>query len=74
MLKFCRNKLRLLFGFILDGYLTMNEDVSTIASTCCLELSYLASICRFMRNTATVHLYLLFGSTDDVMYTVCNVY
>ena len=67
------------FGFTLDCHLTMNAHVSNIAWTCYLELHRLASIRRFLTNTATAELVsasilsridycnsLLFGSTHDV--------
>ena len=66
-------------GFTLDSHLTMNSHVSNIAWTCYFELRHLASICRFLTNTATATLVsafvlsridycnsLLFGSTHDV--------
>ena len=40
-------------GFTLDKYLTMNSHVSNFARSCYFELRRLASICRFMTNTAT---------------------
>ena len=64
-------------GFTLDCHLTMNAHVSNIAKTCYFELRRLASIHRFLTNTATLvsaivlskNDYcssLLFGSTHDV--------
>ena len=66
-------------GFTLDCHLTMNAHVSNIARTCYFELRRLASIRRFLTNTATatpVSAFvlsridycnsLLFGSTHDV--------
>ena len=66
-------------GFTLDCHLTMNAHVSNIARTCYFELHRLASICRFLTNTATATFVsafvlsridycnsLLFGSTHDV--------
>ena len=66
-------------GFTLDCHLTMNAHASNIARTCYFELRRLASIRRFLTNTATVTLVsafvlsridycnsLLFGSTHDV--------
>ena len=67
-------------GFILDGNITMNAHFSTIAGTCYFELCRLASVNKFLTNTATVTLNisafvlstidynnpLLFGSTHDV--------
>ena len=66
-------------GFTLDCHLTMNAHVSNIARTCYFELRRLASIRRFLTNTATATLVsafvlsridycnsLLFGSTHDV--------
>ena len=66
-------------GFTLDCHLTMNSNVSNIARTCYFQLRRLASICRFLTNTATATLAsdfvlsridccnsLLFGSTHDV--------
>ena len=66
-------------GFTLDRHLTMNAHVSNIARTCYFELRRLASIRRFLTNTATATLVsafvlsridycssLLFGSTHDV--------
>ena len=66
-------------AFTLDCHLTMNAHVSNIARTCYFELRRLASIQRFMTNTATATLVcafvlsridycnsLLFGSTHDV--------
>ena len=63
----------------LDCPLTMNAHVSNIARTCYFELRRLASIRRFLTNTATASLVsafvlsriyycnsLLFGSTHDV--------
>ena len=68
-------------GLTLDCHLTMNAHVSNIARTCYFELRRLASICRFLTNTATATLVsafalsridncnsLLFGSTHDVTY------
>ena len=65
--------------FTLDCHLTMNAHVSNIARTCYFELHRLASICRFLKSTATATLVsafvlsridycnsLLFGSTHDV--------
>ena len=40
-------------GFILDCHLTMNAHVSNIARICYFELRRLASIRRFLTNTAT---------------------
>ena len=67
------------FGLTLDCHLTMNTHVSNIARTCYFELRHLASIRRFLTNTATAtlvssfvlsridyHNSLLFGSTHDV--------
>ena len=66
-------------GFKLDCHLMTNEHVSIIAQTCYFELYHLASIHRFLANTATATLVsafvlsaidywnsLLFGSTHDV--------
>ena len=66
-------------GLTLDCHLTMNAHVSNIARTCYFELRRLASIRRFLTNTATATLVsafvlsridyrnsLLFGSTHDV--------
>ena len=66
-------------GITLDCHLTMNAHVSNIARTCYFELCCLASIRRFLTNTATATLVsafvlsridycnsLLFGSTHDV--------
>ena len=66
-------------GFTLDSHLTMNARVSNIARTCYFELRRLASICRFLKSTATATRVsafvlsridycssLLFGSTHDV--------
>ena len=66
-------------GYALDCHLTMNANVSNIARTCHFELRRLASIRRFLTNTATATLVsafvlsridycssLLFGSTHDV--------
>ena len=66
-------------GLTLDCHLTMNAHVSNIARTCYFELHSLASIRRFLTNTATATLVsafvlsridycnsLLFGSTHDV--------
>ena len=64
-------------GLTLDCHLTMNAHVSNIVQTCYLELHRLASIRRFLTNTATlVSAFvlsridycnsLLFGSTHDV--------
>ena len=66
-------------GFTLDCHLTMNTHVSNIAQTCYFELRHLASIRRFLTNTATATLVsafvlsridycnsLLFGSSHDV--------
>ena len=63
-------------GFSFDCHLTMNAHVSKLARTCYIELCRLASICRFLTNTATATLVsafvlsgidycnsLLFGST-----------
>ena len=65
--------------FALDCHLTMNAHVSNIARTCYFELRRLASIRRFLTNTATATLVsafalsridycnsLLFGSAHDV--------
>ena len=65
--------------FTLDCHLTLNAHVSNIARTCHFELSRLASIRRFLTNTATATLVYafvlsriyycnsqLFGSTHDV--------
>ena len=65
--------------FTLDCHLTMNAHVSNIARTCNFELRHLASIRRFLTNTATATLVsafvlsridycssLLFGSTHVV--------
>ena len=67
------------FGSTLDCHLTMNAHVSNIAQTCYFELRRLASIRRFLTNTAIATLVsafvlsridyrnsLLFGSTHDV--------
>ena len=67
------------WGFALDCHLTMNAHVSNIAQTCYFELHRLASIRRFLTNTATATLVsafvlsridycnsLLFGSTHYV--------
>ena len=43
-------------GFTLDCHLTMNAHVSNIAWTCYFELGRLASIRRFLTNTATATL------------------
>ena len=43
-------------GFTLDCHLTMNAHVSNIARTFYFELRRLASIRRFLRNTATATL------------------
>ena len=66
-------------GFTLDCHFTMNAHVTNIARTCYFELRRLASICRFLTNTATAtHVSafvlsridycnsLLYGSTHDV--------
>ena len=68
-------------GLALDCHLTMNAHVSNIARTCFFELRRLASIRRFLTNTATATAILvsafvlsridysnslLFGSTHDV--------
>ena len=66
-------------GFTLDCHLTMNAHVSNIARTCYFELRRLASIRRFLANTASATLVsafdlsridycnsLLLGSTHDV--------
>ena len=66
-------------GFTLDCHLTMNAHASNIARTYYFELRRLASICRFLKSTATATLAsafvlsrvdycnsLLFGSTHDV--------
>ena len=66
-------------GFTLDCHLTMNAHVSNIFRTCYFELHYLASIRRFLTNTATATVVsafvlsridycnsLLFGSSHDV--------
>ena len=66
-------------GFTLDCHLTMNAHVSNIARKCYFELRHLASIRRFLTNTATATLVsafvlsridycnlLLFGSTHGV--------
>ena len=66
-------------GFMLHCHLTMNEHVSIIARTCYFDLRLLASVRRFITNTATATLVsafvlsridycssLLFGSTHDV--------
>ena len=66
-------------GFTLDCHLTMNAHISNIARTCYFELRRLASIRRFLTNTATATLVsafvlsridycnsLLLGSTHDV--------
>ena len=65
--------------FTLDCHLTMNEHDSIIAQTSYFKLRHLASIRRFLTNTATAKLVsafvlsridycnsLLFGSTHDV--------
>ena len=67
-------------GFTLECHLTMNEDVSSIARTRYFELRRLASISRFLTNTATatpvyafalsrIHYFtsLLCGSTHGVI-------
>ena len=41
-------------GFTLHCHLTINEQDSTIARTCYIELRHLASIRRFMTSTATL--------------------
>ena len=43
-------------GSTLDCHLPMNEHDSSIAWTCCLELRRLASVRRFLTNTATATL------------------
>ena len=66
-------------GFTLDCHLTMNAHVSNVALICYFKLRRLASIRRFLTNTATATLAsafvlsridycnsLLFGSTHDV--------
>ena len=66
-------------GFTLDCHLNINAHVTNIAQTCYFELHRLASIRRFLTNTATATLVsafvlsridycnsLLFGSTHDV--------
>ena len=66
-------------GITLDCHLTMNEYVFIIARTCYFSLCLLASICRFLTDTASATLvsafalsridYInsqLFGSTNDV--------
>ena len=66
-------------GITLSCHLAMNAHVTNIVRTCYIELRRLASICRFVTNTATAaHLSafalsridycnsLLFGSTHDV--------
>ena len=78
MLKFPSNIVKNL-GFTLDCHLTMNAHVTNIARTCYFELRRLASICRFLKSTATATLVsafvlsridycnsLLFGTTHDV--------
>ena len=68
-------------GFTLEGHLTMNENVFTIARTCYFELRRLASIHILLTTIATATLVsasvlsridycnsLLFGSTRDVTY------
>ena len=45
-------------GHTLDCHLIMNEHVSIIAQTCYFEQSRLASIHKFMANTATTTMYL----------------
>ena len=68
-------------GFTLNCHLTMNAHVSNIAWTCYFELRRLASIRRFLTNTATAQLVsafvlssidycnsLLFGSTLELTY------
>ena len=62
------------FGFTLDCHLTMNAHVTNIARTCYFELRRLASIYRFLINTATDFILsridycssLMFCSTHDV--------
>ena len=44
----------------LDCHLTMNANVSKIAQTCYFELRRLASIRRFLTNTATATLVFAF--------------
>ena len=56
MLKFRSNSPCRILGFTLDCHLTMNEHVSTIARTCYFEQRRLASIRRFLTNTATATL------------------
>ena len=76
--------------FPLDCYLTLNENVSAIAWTCYFELHHLASIYRFLTNTAAATLVsafvllridycssLLFGSTHqsiNQVYFQINMY
>ena len=47
-------------GSTLDSHLTMNAHVSNIARTCYFELRRLASIRRFLTNTATATLVFAF--------------
>ena len=47
-------------GLILDCHLTMNAHVSNIAWTSNFELHRLASICRFISNTATATIVSVF--------------
>ena len=44
------------FGLTLDGHLTMNARVSSIAQICYFELRHLASIRGFLASTATATL------------------
>ena len=66
-------------GLTLDCHLTMKAHVQNIARTCYFELHLLASLCRFLKSTATTTVIsafvlsridycnsLLFGSTHDV--------
>ena len=50
-----------MLGFTLDCHLIMNEDFSNISQTCYFELHRLASIHRFLTNTATVTLVSAFA-------------
>ena len=67
------------FGFTLECHLTINDHFSIITQTCYFKLHYIASICRFLTNTATSTLVfasvlstvdycnsLLFGSSHDL--------
>ena len=67
------------FDFTLDCHITMNECISNIAQTCCIEVCCVASIRRLLTSTATATFVsafalsrinhgnsLLFSSTHDV--------